>query len=135
MDRLTELLISGPLKVESVESEMRWLRSILKKPVPLTTLEIKSADLGHDGWMMLVKEVDFTGLSDLIISPARPIKIEVLEAIVDSVPENSSLGAVVVTCEEMPQARREEFREILLKKMKNGSGSNKGLVMINGFIR
>ncbi|KAF8951413.1 hypothetical protein BGZ52_011980 [Haplosporangium bisporale] len=135
MDRLTELLISGPLKVESVESEMKWLRSILKKPVPLTTLEIKSADLGHDGWMMLVKEVNFTGLSDLIISPARPIKIKVLEAIVDAVPENSSLGAVVVTCEEMPQARREEFREILLKKMKNGSGSNKGLVMINGFIR
>ncbi|KAF9328527.1 hypothetical protein BG006_008300 [Podila minutissima] len=135
MERLTELLISGPLKVESVENEMKWLRSILKKPVPLTTLEIKSADLGHDGWMMLVKEVDFTGLSDLIISPARPIKIEVLEAIVDAVPENSSLGAVVVTCEEMPQARREEFREILLKKMKNGSGSNKGLVMINGFIR
>ncbi|KAG0348146.1 hypothetical protein BG004_005893 [Podila humilis] len=135
MDRLTELLISGPLKVESVENEMKWLRSILRKPVPLTTLEIKSADLGHDGWMMLVEEIDFTGLSDLIISPARPVKIEVLEAIVKAVPENSSLGAVVVTCEEMSQTRREEFREILLDKMKNGSGSNKGLVMINGFIR
>ncbi|KAF9421060.1 hypothetical protein BGZ94_008938 [Podila epigama] len=136
LDRLTELLISGPLEISSVENEMKWLRSILKKPVPLTTLEIKSADLGHDGWMTLVKEIDFTNLSDLIISPTTPVKIAVLEAIVAAVPDASSLGAVVVTCEDMPQARREEFRDILLKKMRGGAGgSNKGLVMINGFIK
>jgi len=89
MELLDELKLSGPF--DATTKDLAWIRSILDKTIPLSTIELHKVNLSHQGWMTLAQEIDFKRLKYFRVGPDVPLKIEAVKAFVHAVPAKSEL--------------------------------------------
>ncbi|KAF9206455.1 hypothetical protein BGZ49_002415 [Haplosporangium sp. Z 27] len=116
MDLLQELKISGPF--DATTKDLTWIRSLLDKPTPLTTIELHKVNLSHQGWMTLAQEIDFKRLKYFRVGPDVPLKSEAIKAFVLAVPPKSELENFHLDSDGLKEGHCLAYKSILMPQLR-----------------
>ncbi|KAF9432163.1 hypothetical protein BGZ76_011185 [Entomortierella beljakovae] len=116
MDLLQELKIGGPF--DATTKDLTWIRSLLDKPNPLSTIELHKVNLSHQGWMTLAQEVDFKRLRYFRIGPEVPLMHEAIKAFVMAVPAESELENFHLDSSGLKEATCLAYKSKLIPQLK-----------------
>ncbi|KAF9360579.1 hypothetical protein BGX26_008722 [Mortierella sp. AD094] len=116
MDLLQELKISGPF--DATTKDLTWIRSLLAKPTPLTTIELHKVNLSHQGWMTLAQEIDFKRLKYFRVGPDVPLKSEAIKAFVLAVPPKSELENFHLDSDGLKEGHCLAYKSILMPQLR-----------------
>ncbi|KAF9110852.1 hypothetical protein BGX27_005816 [Mortierella sp. AM989] len=116
MDLLQELKISGPF--DATTKDLTWIRSLLDKPTPVTTIELHKVNLSHQGWMTLAQEIDFKRLKYFRVGPDVPLKSEAIKAFVLAVPPKSELENFHLDSDGLKEGHCLAYKSILMPQLR-----------------
>ncbi|KAG0206921.1 hypothetical protein BGX33_007158 [Mortierella sp. NVP41] len=116
MTQLLELKLSGPF--DATTKDLTWMRSLFKKELPLSTIELHKVNLSHQGWMTLAHEIDFEHLKYFRVGPEISLKPEAIAAFANLVPENSELENFHLDTDGMKEVHCLSYKAALLPKLR-----------------